>query len=182
MPSPSNPCPAGQGYMAVHQSSHNSACFIAPSVRHRISPRRKRRSAKDAECAGCPISHCPAKKALNCEQQTSWQAGNLLIWTFYKALGTNCTISMNTPFPTFPFMGSNQILNMDSSQSLLTWIAGGGSAPNPWCNEEIRKGRGKLEIRINAPDQPRLQGLSRAKLSEPTHTVYTHTHTQPPSC
>ena len=32
MPSPSNPCPAGQGYMAVHQGSHNSACFIAPSV------------------------------------------------------------------------------------------------------------------------------------------------------
>ena len=29
MPSPSNPCPVGQGYMAVHQGTHNTARFIA---------------------------------------------------------------------------------------------------------------------------------------------------------
>ena len=70
MPSASNPWPAGQGYMAVHQSSHNSARFIAPSVRHCCtSPPRRRRSAKDAQYEGAlPISHCRAKKALNCEQ------------------------------------------------------------------------------------------------------------------
>ena len=77
-------------------------------------------------------------------------------------------------FSHFPLYGFQPILNMDSSQSLLTWIAGGGAAPKRWCNEEIRKERGQLEIRINAPDQPRLQGLSRAKLSEPTYTLSTH--------
>ena len=107
MPSASNPWPAGQGYMAVHQSSHNSACFIAPSVRHCCctSPPRRRRSAKDAQYERGPISHCRAKKALNCEQQTSWpaaQAGNSLIWTFYKTLGTSCTISMKHLFPLRP--------------------------------------------------------------------------------
>ena len=107
MPSPSNPCPVGQGYMAVHQGTHNTARFIALPY-------------GTLEC-GCPHLHCPAKKPplpLNCEHKTSWPAGNSLIWSFYKGLGTS-PISPHT-FPTLPFMGSNQLLNMGLSWSLLT--------------------------------------------------------------
>ena len=105
MPSPSNPCPVGQGYMAVHQGTHNTARFIALPY------------SGTEKSVGCPHLHCPAKKPplpLNCEHKTSWPAqpaGNSLIWSFYKGLGTS-PISPNT-FPTLPFMGSDQLLNME---------------------------------------------------------------------
>ena len=121
MPSASNPWPAGQGYMAVHQSSHNSACFIAPSVRHRISPRR-RRAGKDAQCA-VPHLALPRQKSpkLRAADQLAGCTGRKLI---NLDLLQNSRHELHhfheTPFPSSPFMGSNQILNMDSSQSLLT--------------------------------------------------------------
>ena len=139
MPSPSNPCPAGQGYMAVHQGSHNSACFIAPSVHHRISLRR-RRAAKDAECTwDAPISHRPAKKLLNCEHQTSWpaQAGNSLIWTFYKALGTS-TISLNT-FSHFALYGFQPNPQYGLKPVIVDLNSSRRSSPNSCSDEETRK-------------------------------------------
>ena len=82
MPSASNPWPAGQGYMAVHQSSHNSACFIAPSVRHCCtSPPRRRRSAKDAQYERGPHLALPSQKStkLRAADQLAGCTGRKLI-------------------------------------------------------------------------------------------------------
>ena len=100
-PPPLTPCPAGQGYMAVHWGSHNSAALlrlppVSTNVRHAGSRGEERRMQRRAALAGI-VAWCPSRTGppaknhlpLNCEHP-SWSAsaGNSLICLFYKAVGT----------------------------------------------------------------------------------------------
>ena len=91
MPSPSNPCPVGQGYMAVHQGTHNTARFIALPYGT---------VSRGEEC-GMPPSTLPGQKAspppkLRAQDQL---AGRKLINLVFFT-----KVSARAPFPQTPFL------------------------------------------------------------------------------